>query len=390
MSCEAFVAMSQLLGRPLMLGFHRSNLFFGAASALLSLVIAACSFEPPREEVPGTGGTGGGSSAGGNATSSTSSSTSSTSSTTSSSSASSSGSSGEFCTNGLDDDKNDVADCADPACQNITSCINSEVLPGAPWSAPFYATYVNFDAPEPTCSTGSVPKVYGVGPSPDGCSACDCAIPDRPCTGAVLTCFPNFDCTIDMFMPEISTPGCNIVSNISSCMLTQPGGFDMNGAQCTVKSGGKVLIPNAFAKKMLQCDAPTNNGTGCATGQTCALLPAPEYTWSCIAASGSQKCPVPWTNQFVGYGLWNDSRGCTECSCKLDKAVCPPDDFLGYNTGNCTGAPVDLSFSGCNPVGATNAIKYTEHAPFFLPDGCTTSPTGKLDVQELTTICCRP
>ena len=88
----------------------------------------------------------------------------------------------EVCTNGMDDDLNGLADCADPACAAAFACV--PVAPAA-WNGPV-ALYDGDPATAPACPPDRPTIAYqGNGDliaEPATCDACTCTQPTVTCT----------------------------------------------------------------------------------------------------------------------------------------------------------------------------------------------------------------
>lgn len=373
-----------------MLGFARSKAIGHVAMLLPLLLVTSCTYTAPSSETSSASGTGGAGAAGGaggvggagevggsggNASSS-----------------SSSGIPSEDCLNGVDDDANKSIDCADSACSDAYKCMPNGPV-GGPWSEPFQAALLGWTELEPPCATKTAPKVYGLGPSPHGCTQCKCDLPGALCMGGQLTCYDGPNCSTIMSVLPVDQPGCVPigVGSYLGCKQTQPVSFDASNTQCHVLSGGAVAVPAPFNQKLLRCDVPSNAGEGCANGEHCAPKRASEYAYTCIAASDQQACPSGWTApKFTGYGTFDDSRACTPCTCNPEAATCMQNAFTGHSDDNCGGVASNLSTSNCVTLLNTQSIRYKQQPPMMLPHGCTTQPQGQLDIGDLTTICCRP
>ncbi len=376
-----------------MLVFPMSKLSQFATMMIAAILAASCSYDPPALN-PGSGEGGAGGSNAASSSSTSSSSTSSSSTSSSSTSSSSSGGSTEDCTNDMDDDANGSVDCLDPTCVATHQCV--PIGPMDPkWSPPFHGLFVDFNADAPACASGEMPTVYGVGPSPDGCSGCSCEITGTMCTGAELTCYSTNNCTNGMQNPLLikGTSCTNIVNTpYASCDVSQPPSFDPNNAQCIVTSGEALIAPDSFEQKILRCDPPTHVSGGCVTGKSCNLRPAPEYNWQCIAATGNQSCPANWPITMSGYQGWTDTRGCTSCACDAKEAACAANNIFTKHPNAICELPAigGIAPNTCAPVVDAQSIGYMEQPPIVLPQGCNTMQTGKLDRGVESTICCRP
>lgn len=351
---------------------NKSNVVSIVFYGLLVCALGACTYSAPSASSEGSAGNGG---SGGSAGSS------------------SSGISTEQCTNDLDDNANDLIDCADPLCAKTHQCVADEAL-DPKWSKPFYAVVDTFGADEPACPTNSQPVVYGIGPTPNTCTECACAITGANCTGTTVECNDGNSCQLGMNAPQtFSMKGCHGLATTSiSCEVTKLATYNVTNAICNVTTQAKLENPLPFTQQLLRCDVPTNAGGGCDAGTHCAMNSNVAYPLSCIAITEKIDCPVGWNDAYQAYdSTWQDTRGCAPCTCAKDKAICSPDNVATFHTTpDCMAPGKTLSVGTCTNKGNGVAVEIKPYDPIFMTEGCGTSPQGKLDLPNPTTICCRP
>ncbi len=304
----------------------------------------------------------------------------------------------EDCTNGIDDDGNDLIDCADPLCPNYTCA----PAPPPQWSGPV-AFFVGTQGEAlPECHAAwptAVPGGSGTLDAPAAqCGACGCDPPagatcDAPelqvwdvaaCQGTVLTTF-----TIPVIGSCHSFGG---TSNTSSIASTVP----VSGGACPPTGGTATVDPATWSAPALVCDGATL-GAGCATAQqVCLRQPdAPFGTSLCVTQAGDIDCPIEhYTDKTVIYGSLADDRDCSACTCDGPTGITCQGLTNVYSNQSCTLGEVTVPNDGasCTEAPGLKSVRFTVSSG---PDGgsCDPSggqPTGAATPGDGTTVCCIP
>lgn len=283
-------------------------------------------------------------------------------------SAGSSGGTGlEDCTNGVDDDDDNKADCEDPKCQGAGyQCL---ALPSG-WEGPVQLAE-GTDLSTLNCG-GNYPNI---GPRPGTdlnvpnaqCSACTCGTP----TGAITCHFPDISLYennacgagyrwtftgADLEMNGVTSGSCfgaqdpftgpNGELPTAAATTTPP----TTGGSCVPGGGAPTKPSTSWNTQARSCAGPTggNMATGCGTN-TCVPPAAGQYNRGvCVYQDGDQACPSGvFSHKYVYYTGTDDTRGCTACSCNEPTGV------------TCNGARLEVS--------AGASCKVT-------PDGTVTTP----------------
>lgn len=303
----------------------------------------------------------------------------------------------EICNNGVDDDCDGLADCADPECSTPiggVACVASApagwtlttVVPGAADLCP-----AGFDAP------------LHVAPPPTSASpSCDCACgatASNPCTQGQLTVKTGASCTTESITSTV-TGGCDALG------MTLVGPHKSLSAAplkpAPVACGVTVTLPAAVPPSVeTVCGPPASSAGGCDSGQTCfPKLPPGEL---CIRATGDMACPAgsPFTvRQVVGApGDVIDQRTCSACDCTSNASKCNNATFTAYVDAVCTLMPVSIPITGACMLASNNAsFQNDSHFVYqATPDVTTCTPStaapallGAFQPGSPITLCCQP
>ena len=140
-------------------------------------------------------------------------------------------------------------------------------------------------------------------------------------------------------------PSCNspflTAAMIGQADLTAPdasctscGCGSASGGHCPA-SGGSAMVPLvSWGRVGFTCDAPAPSTT--CGGGVCMPLPAMGFRPGlCVHHDGDIMCPEGFDDRHVFYGGFDDTRGCTTCTCSnVNMGVCTP--MGGSATGSAT------------------------------------------------------
>lgn len=302
---------------------------------------------------------------------------------------------GEICTNGVDDDGNNLVDCEDPSCDSFT-CV-----PATPsgWDGPVWL-YVG-EEPAPSCPAGA-PIVAGgleISSPPAVCTECSCDSPiGQACAPILVEFFDPFGCS---GIPEEtvvpSSPGqCeNIVDTVQydSARVVPQG---PSGGSCSPSGGVANIVPVDWQNLATVCEANTASGGGCGAGTACIQRPASPWVQQvCFYRQGISSCPNAGYDRFTVFGGWTDSRACSPCECSSPTGGTCDNVLNVYGPEGCLGSATQLPNDGtCEPlVGSTyfESIRYTPGTPSggsCAPSGG--EPIGTANRTDATTVCCQP
>jgi hypothetical protein len=219
----------------------------------------------------------------------------------------------ENCTNGIDDNCNNLVDCADPMCMSQGfACV-----PAAPsgWTGP--GAYYSGASAAPSCPGGyptdSLDGNSDVVGSPAMCS-CSCgAVQGAGCSSVGLTYYQQLNCGGGSCGTDSLPPSFCVVApcDAKSVAASPP---TVQGGACT-PSANDTIPPVTWSKSQRGCTGQV--GGGCGAAMVCAPpVASPFAPTRCVYSPGTQPCPAGYANpSTTAYGGVNDTRGCTACSC---------------------------------------------------------------------------
>jgi hypothetical protein len=276
----------------------------------------------------------------------------------------------EDCFNGVDDDCDGNADCADSDCQVAAMCVPD------PGSFQVMVQLTSAQAACPSSYPGNRQILRTANPSAHSCDATSCRLtgviecndfqihtwsecPDVPdedfsahdsrcrmlCESGGLTRLPvtlprPFD------MTESGSGGTVKCGILQSPDPNQPRGvFDVYGLDVTggsesrrecvlaAGSGAPTLPPVSMARETAFCATSQSSHAGCSGGGLCVPRPAAQI---CAVASGAQNCPIGYSQRddqwFTSY---TDGRSCAACSAGAIGGGCPAGISAG-SEGSCS------------------------------------------------------
>lgn len=279
----------------------------------------------------------------------------------------------EVCDDGIDNDCNGFADCADPGCTARFVCVDP---PPDGWE-----TIVLADHTRPTCPTGYTDSVDVRVIEGDGALAC--------------TCDCGNNCGASITLSRGSTPSCGSITS---------SGFDANATNCSSRSfdlasgftqatsddGDRCAASDQVVKRTnptdgRTCAPPKKFGAGCPGVQRC--LPRAGTLTTCVAKLGMSECPTAaFTKRWRSGTASDDERECAGCSC--DSNPCTVQLQL-WTHPTCQGSPSLTISDSCAANGAINNVRTYKSST---TSGCTqVTPSvqqGTLSFENERTICC--
>ena len=248
----------------------------------------------------------------------------------------------EICHNGVDDDGDTLADCADPKCK----AAGFTCVPDAPsgWLGPYNWKVGSATVP-PSCSAPwSLEQISGgqslTTPSGGNCPACACNSPIKIQCGFLATVHQTTNCSDkSVGTTDFETYG-NCVNtgmqNLKPKAVKITSGLQVLTGSCQPTSSGKPSFPDSVFDKPSKLCGTTTAAQGC-SAKNC-LPPAGRY---CIAREGTHACPATgFSEKHTIFKGTDDQRTCSACSC-------------GKPTSKCTGGQVELA----DPNGGCGAPK---------------------------------
>ena len=302
------------------------------------------------------------------------------------------------CTNGVDDDHDNLIDCAD-----AVDCASYECVETAPtgWTGYFRLRDHNtYDpaTPKLPCAGGVQPTRYFTEPTPSSCNACACA----PLNGATCGNTPIFCSTGNEscsgpseWTSNLADGGCHKPGsgNEGSCYLGTPP--VTNAGSCQPQGGAQADL-NLFQAMVDICGDTVPAGAGCGAQQSCVPRASADYDgYVCISKMGEHDCPSGWNIRRVASANGSDARTCSACSCATN-TTCSPGTYKIYDFDNCTGGDNTINSTSCQKVSGPMdfgswGMKRNSGAT---PGGtCTPSggvPGGQVTLTGTQTFCCRP
>jgi hypothetical protein len=227
----------------------------------------------------------------------------------------------EDCWNGVDDDCDELPDCADPDCTPAAQCVPAEangvvgVAVGEAEACP-----AGFDARAPVTVHAEL--------SAPACGGCTCGPAAATCPAAsIFTYQTAAECAADVNNTGGHATSPATVSEAAGC--TTPNYDTVGGnlyglrvapmtptlASCA-PSGSATFGAATWAKGARLC-AANRVGAGCPVGQACVAKPAAAGAKLCGVADGTRACPAGASK--LGNSDWyaglSDTRSCGACTC---------------------------------------------------------------------------
>ncbi|MBW2456299.1 MAG: hypothetical protein JRI68_17400 [Deltaproteobacteria bacterium] len=304
----------------------------------------------------------------------------------------------EDCTNGVDDNGDNLVDCADPIC-NDHMCVD-QTIPSS-WNGPI-VLYVGTSAPNcagvwPTTAITGFSGTLSAPPAT--CTNCNCgSVQGTTCPPGDVLLWINATCTgtQDQIHTVSASNTCEAIPNATLGFLSAAAApVTPTGGSCSATGGSATVPPASFSADALLCAGATL-GAGCSGTEACTPPPGSAFeTGICIFRNGNRTCDPPFSVKHIIYTGVNDWRGCSNCSCSSPSGVScnsTTDLFEGTTNATCLNAPVTATHGGgCEPVTAAGSMRFlpgTASGGSCSPSGG--NPSGSASEDGLTTVCCTP
>jgi hypothetical protein len=299
----------------------------------------------------------------------------------------------EDCLDGIDNDGNQLVDCADPACTPDHECVP---LPPTEWSEPQRIVDEALTAPALTCPDSGMADSYFQGPGdPATCAPCQCGTPNVGCSPPVIACWYN-QSTCQGGATVYQSASCGAASSCPStcnnphrCGMVQASQV---GGGCPA-SGGEPTVGPMWQGKVSVCSAGPLGG-GCGADAACVPVePAPFDGPACTTRVGDHTCPTGYPNRVDLYTGGTDTRDCDACTCDTSSFSCTTGTATMWDDNGCSVGGIDLGMT-CTDVAAAidNGSASFTTTPGTL-SGTTCNPIGGSPIGEVTpqgqvTLCC--
>jgi hypothetical protein len=284
----------------------------------------------------------------------------------------------ERCFDGIDNDCNGLADCADPACAAGATCIPDPALLDV-------AVRV---APDAACPNGFATPIdlrSGLNTGA-GCTACGCTAGALTCQAEIAVLATNSggpyacDSTVTSRLVR-DADGCTFVANALGI-----GNLAGIKAAVACTPGTTAPLPATWASSVRLCKT-ADIGTGCEAGFVCAPIVQAPAAERCVVSAGSKPCPAGYATKGALYARYDDTRACS-CACE-GAGDCTGTSVVQYQDA-CTATPTVLATGSRTCTGG----KHDWYAAITgTPAGkaiCTPKPnvTGTLAPADPHTVCC--
>ncbi len=297
----------------------------------------------------------------------------------------------EICDDGLDNDCNGTADCADPAC-GTHACVTAAP---AGWDLVAFA-----ESAPPACpssyASSDLKILSGSATVTCPCSCAGSGGSGATCAGATtaITAGDDVACNAGQVSTTLnSNTGVVCVATPVDLSLGGPGSTGF--AKLTPPMGPATCTPTGSTTKTnttdgRACAAPTTAAAGCDASSRC-LPKAPGFTM-CISKAGPQTCPAGFAKTRRAGTTASDTRACTTCTCN-PPAPCATSVTLFANA-NCTGKKASFAGSACAAplAGADTNVTakgYTSTVTGGCSVGTPSTALGELTFGGERTICCK-
>jgi hypothetical protein len=309
----------------------------------------------------------------------------------------------ENCQNGIDDDEDNLVDCADPNCTAFT-CATTPLG----WTGPV-ALWSGASGSAPSCPATYPSDVLDAHDNlivpPYTCPSCTCSPQNAACPSMTFWLDTTTDCTsLQAFtIPVSATAGCTSHllgvkpnEHVGSSQL-KPGTYASGSC---VGSQPNPLFPNpSWGTDVLACGGGVTTGGGCGAGQCLPKPAAPFNTKLCIFRQGINACPSSYPTEMPSaqnpqyYAAFTDSRTCSSCACGAPTCGGTVSWYAGPScggtatsvdiTGGCTTLPVVASSGGAE----SRSVRWTNGGAIC--GAATSSLTGAVTPDTPVTVCCQ-
>lgn len=293
------------------------------------------------------------------------------------------------CLDNIDNDRNGLTDCEDPACTAQVRCEPSD------WTAPgaLHQGAVGTSAPCGAGQTQALLATLGTAGAPASCT-CSCTNPVGTGTCTVATHANEYNSSscpagVPPGGTNLPSVGCFESTFTSTSYLFRAGLLETG--RCTPVTTPTVPAATGATLEARVCVTPPREGGGCRAGSVCRARTTPS-AGTCIVHTGDVTCPTAYAQRSVFYRNTSDTRSCTGCSCGYASDGCVS-DVVAYSGAGCTGSILATTTTGDGSCRAGNPASYRTTNPRSSNQRCTAStasPSGCVRDTDPSTICCAP
>ncbi|MBW2455234.1 MAG: hypothetical protein JRI68_12020 [Deltaproteobacteria bacterium] len=303
----------------------------------------------------------------------------------------------EDCTNGEDDDGDNLVDCADPLCSGY-HC--AAAVPNG-WSGPA-AFYLGDSATAlPTCDVAWPTETSGdagaMSAPPASCGACGCNAPSgETCGVPSISIWLDPDCpgSANAVLPTNAPNSCLSFGGNSNDSF-RVSIIPVTGGSCATTSGTPTIDPPSFAEAARVCDGATLGSCHGST-EVCVRIPdSPFQAQVCVSQSGDVPCPAQdyTEKRLVVLGV-TDTRSCSACTCDPPTGATCSGTTAVWTNQSCSQSPVTVPNDGATCINHPGG-RSVEVTGVTGPTGGTCAsgggqPTGTATVADTLTVCCLP
>jgi hypothetical protein len=318
----------------------------------------------------------------------------------------------EDCQNGVDDDEDNLIDCADPACTAF-ACATTPLG----WTGPV-ALWSGTSGNAPACPTAYPSDLLDAHDNlvvpPYTCPSCTCTPQNASCSDLTFWFDTTTGCSSSSAWLAIARVGgsCSPLflghgkpdGGTARSSQLKPGNY-VTGT-CVANQTTPQFTNPSWGTDVLACGGGTTSGGGCGAGQCVPKPVAPFNTKLCIFRPGINACPSSYPNEMPStanpqyYAAFVDGRTCSQCTCGAPSCG---GTITTYTDGTCGGANatvVDMT-GGCTTLPAdptmatlpggeledTRSIRWTNAAPVC--GNVTSSLQGGVTPDTPVSVCCQ-
>jgi hypothetical protein len=228
----------------------------------------------------------------------------------------------ENCMNGVDDNGDGLADCADPQCQATHTCADR---PPAGWTG---LGWLDPDS-KPACSLGlTAQDLYAGINAPALTCGCECGAPTAHCAIDLTCSVGTDDCATATTSATVS--GCQTLPFPAGPVGCSAGAPKVTGA-CPATT--KTTRPTVSWTTAARACMTTAGGSCAVTTQACVPRPPAGAVGPCIGHTGDYACPAStvYQTKYLFYsGAFVDTRTCTTCTACTVSGSCTCDSSGGF------------------------------------------------------------
>ena len=279
-------------------------------------------------------------------------------------------------------------------CPAASACIEAPI---GGWNGPAIFYEAASGATPPACGADyavTALSLHGGLTGGNASCSCSCGTPTgTTCGSATLNAYLDSACTGLRNNGTVPPNTCSpLGANSNYYTLTVP---DVTGGSCAAALAKNIPVAT-WNTQFLSCTSSGGfTSVGCSADQVCAPRPsAPFDSQVCIYTSGDVTCPSgsTYSNRFVRYANYTDTRDCTTCSCGTPTGSCGGRvDFRSSTSLGCNINPKSQITPGqCVALSLTINSDLQEYVPAPAPTCApsTGSVTGSLSATGPTTFCC--